>query len=107
MFRNLVRKRIILQLNIFHYRNLSELPKARRINQFPYENVITVKDLLSIVSRRIGVGNTGYVQNDGLNDGSPKWLPITFNLKTEIPKFVSYYQHREKWLVNITLIYLE
>ena len=35
------------------FRNFSELTDARRINQFPYENVITVKDLLSVISRRI------------------------------------------------------
>merc|ERR1712043_149696 len=77
---------------------------ARRINQFPYEYVITVKDLLPIISRRMmhKVENT---END-IFKHSPKWLPITFNLKTEIPKFVSYFQQREEqghdnhWIVK-------
>ena len=84
---------------IFDYRNLSESPIAKRINQFPFENVVTVKDLLSIVSRRMkskesDVNRNG--QNGESLNCSPKWLPVTFNLKTEIPKFVSYYQQREK-----------
>lgn len=52
------------------------------INQFPFENVITVKDLLAITCRR--------------SDDSYKWLPITYNLNYELPKFVSYYQQRDK-----------
>ena len=51
------------------------------INQFPYENVITVKDLLAVVSRRV--------------KESSKWLPITFNLDYELPSFVAYFKQRE------------
>lgn len=51
------------------------------VNQFPYENVITVKDLLAVVCRRV--------------DDSSKWLPETYNLIQELPKFVAYYKHRE------------
>ena len=41
-----------------------------------------------------------------LFQNNPQWLPITFNLKTEIPKFVSYYQQRKEsgldnhWIVK-------
>jgi tubulin--tyrosine ligase-like protein 12 len=51
------------------------------INQFPFENIVTVKDLLAIVSKRV--------------KDSEKWLPTTYNLIYELPKFVSYYQQRE------------
>ena len=73
---------------------MCELTPTKRINQFPYENVITVKDLLSIVSRR--TKDEGHGMLDDVLESNPRWLPITFNLKTEIPKFVSYYQQREK-----------
>ena len=51
------------------------------INQFPYENVITVKDLLAVVSRRV--------------KESSKWLPRTYNLAYELPKFCAYFKRRE------------
>ena len=71
-----------------HFKDYAEFSREcsdQRINQFPFENVITIKDLLGIVSRR--------VENTGGN--GPDWLPVTFNLKTEIKEFVSYYQKRE------------
>ncbi len=52
------------------------------INQFPFENLVTVKDLLAVVSRRI--------------EDSKTWLPITYNLAYELPKFISYFKQREK-----------
>eukprot|EP00095_Tigriopus_kingsejongensis_P012092 snap_masked-scaffold702_size109376-processed-gene-0.1 protein:Tk12092 transcript:snap_masked-scaffold702_size109376-processed-gene-0.1-mRNA-1 annotation:"tubulin--tyrosine ligase-like protein 12" len=74
------------------YKTLSEDHPAARINQFPFESVLTIKDHLSVVCRRKSeelLPPHAYVTN------SPKWLPTTFNLKSELPKFVSYYQHRE------------
>jgi tubulin--tyrosine ligase-like protein 12 len=76
---------------------------SKRINQFPFENVLTIKDLLCVVCRRMGdnVENNAESQNVENNaesrlETSPTWLPTTFNLKTELPKFVSYFQQREK-----------
>jgi len=63
------------------YEGLSVETPEKRINQFPHENVITIKDMLCVVSRRV--------------PQSEQWLPITFNLVTELPQFVSYFQQRE------------
>lgn len=76
-----------------HFKNYEELSKAtpnKYVNQFPFENVITIKDLLSIVCRRMAYQDGKY---DSL-DSNPRWLPVTYNLKTELIEFVSYYQNR-------------
>lgn len=72
------------------YKEFSELAPNKFINQFPFENVITIKDLLSIVCRRTA---SKYYDEETL-ETYPKWLPTTFNLKTELIQFVSYYQTR-------------
>ncbi|RZF45052.1 hypothetical protein LSTR_LSTR002013 [Laodelphax striatellus] len=64
------------------------------VNQFPYEFVLTVKDLLSVVCRRTAKGHETY--DSETLDIFPLWLPETFNLKTELPQFISYYQNREE-----------
>lgn len=101
----------ILWLN-YHYKTFRELSvnsPSKRINQFPFENVLTIKDLLCVVCRRMA--DTAVVDNDNSDQGRqlqtlPRWLPTTFNLKTELPQFVSYYQQREKlgldnhWIVK-------
>lgn len=74
-----------------NYKEFSELAPNKFVNQFPFENVITIKDLLSIVCRR---GASKYHDEDTL-ETYPKWLPTTFNLKTELLQFISYYQSRE------------
>lgn len=61
------------------------------VNQFPFERVITVKDLLAVVCRRAGDGK----EDPDTLERNPKWLPVTYNLETEISKFVSYFQQRE------------
>jgi len=56
------------------------------INQFPCENIVTVKDCLASVARRLKGGT------------SPDWLPETFNLQTELPQFIKHYQLRQNRL---------
>lgn len=73
------------------FKEFSELAPNKFVNQFPFENVITIKDLLSIVCRRAA---SKYYDEDTLQT-YPKWLPTTFNLKTELIEFISYYQCRE------------
>jgi tubulin--tyrosine ligase-like protein 12 len=51
------------------------------VNQFPYENIVTVKDLLAIACRRV--------------PDSQKWLPITYNLNYELSKFIEYFKRRD------------
>ncbi|XP_068134259.1 tubulin--tyrosine ligase-like protein 12 [Hyperolius riggenbachi] len=73
--------------NFSHFKDYKALSKERPhvlLNQFPCENLLTVKDCLASVSRRVG-GAEG-----------PKWLPRTFNLKTELPQFISYFKQREQ-----------
>ncbi|XP_072256407.1 tubulin--tyrosine ligase-like protein 12 [Pyxicephalus adspersus] len=70
--------------HIKDYKTLSTERPHVLLNQFPCENLLTVKDCLASVSRRVG-GTEG-----------PKWLPRTFNLKTELPQFISYFKQREQ-----------
>jgi len=66
-----------------HFKEFLEFSREtpeKRINQFPGENVITIKDMLCAVVRRI----------------DKKHLPVTYNLVTELAQFVSYYQNLEK-----------
>ncbi|XP_075458908.1 tubulin--tyrosine ligase-like protein 12 isoform X2 [Ascaphus truei] len=66
------------------YRTMSAERPHVLVNQFPCECLLTVKDCLASVSRRAG-GPEG-----------PKWLPRTFNLRTELPQFISYFKQREQ-----------
>ncbi|CAI5773934.1 tubulin--tyrosine ligase 12 [Podarcis lilfordi] len=73
--------------NFSHFKDFRKLSEERphvMLNQFPCENLLTVKDCLASISRRIG-GSEG-----------PKWLPRTFNLHTELPQFISYFKQRER-----------
>lgn len=65
-------------------RRLSQERPRVLLNQFPCESLLTVKDCLASIARRAG-GPEG-----------PAWLPRTFNLRTELPQFVSYFQRRER-----------
>ncbi|XP_004537531.1 tubulin--tyrosine ligase-like protein 12 [Ceratitis capitata] len=76
-----------------HYKNFAELAHNtpnKFINQFPYEYVLTIKDLLAITGRRTAKQH----HNPDTLETYPRWLPTTFNLKTELLQFASYYQHR-------------
>lgn len=61
------------------------------VNQFPFENVVTIKDLLAIVCRR----SIKCHHNPVTLETNPTWLPTTYNLKTELWEFVSYFQNRQ------------
>lgn len=77
-----------------HIKNYKELSLEKPnvfLNQFPCEFVLTIKDLLSIVCRRKADGK--YDQET--LETFPKWLPTTYNLSTELVKFVAYFQTRE------------
>ncbi|XP_061923037.1 tubulin--tyrosine ligase-like protein 12 isoform X2 [Entelurus aequoreus] len=64
--------------HIKDYRSFSEDRPHVLLNQFPCENLITVKDCLSALARR-------------LENGSDV-IPETFNLQTELPQFIRHYQ---------------
>lgn len=85
-----------------HFKDFKEFSQScaeKFVNQFPFEHVITVKDLLAIVCRRTAKDSCSVLRDTLVT--YPLWLPTTFNLKTELPQFVSYYQHRaEKGLDN-------
>jgi len=74
------------------YRELSVFRPRVFVNQFPYENVLTVKALLSIVGRR-GAATSGPYDPDTL-ETYPTWLPTTYNLSTELVQFVAYFTQR-------------
>ncbi|XP_030029619.2 tubulin--tyrosine ligase-like protein 12 [Manduca sexta] len=78
---------------INHFKDYKELSKTphKFVNQFPYEYVITIKDLLAIIARRCPSH-----KSDGQTESYPSWFPTTFNLKTELPKLVAYYMQRKK-----------
>ena len=73
-------------------RSFSEETPQMRMNQFPCESVITARDLFAQVARRKSTGRP----DPASLVTTPKWLPTTYNLKTELSKFVSYYQRRLK-----------
>lgn len=77
-----------------HFKGFNELQKTfpnTFVNQFPFENVITIKDLLAIVCRRSIQANHDAVTLKT----NPLWLPTTYNLQTELKEFVSYFQNRQ------------
>lgn len=77
-----------------HFKGFQELNQNfpnTFVNQFPFENVVTIKDLLAIVCRR---SINKHHEVESLKT-YPTWLPTTYNLKTELKEFVSYFQNRE------------
>ncbi|XP_055908082.1 tubulin--tyrosine ligase-like protein 12 [Eupeodes corollae] len=80
---------------INHFKDFAALARDtpnKFVNQFPYEYVLTVKDLLCITCRR---GTNGKHHDPDTLDTLPAWLPTTYNLKTEVLQFASYFQNRE------------
>ncbi|CAN9508056.1 unnamed protein product [Ophioblennius macclurei] len=70
--------------HIKDYKKLSEERPHVMLNQFPCECVVTVKDCLAAVARRVEGGPV------------PRWLPETFNLQSELPQLVKHYQTRQQ-----------
>lgn len=77
-----------------HFINFEELSvnsPHKFVNQFPFEYIITIKDLLAVVARRCEAS-----VKKGEPETGPLWLPTTFNMKTELSKLVAYYMQRKK-----------
>lgn len=75
------------------FQDLSVNSPNKYINQFPFEYVMTIKDLLAVIARR---SLEKYSKDNNSLETNPAWLPTTFNMKTELPKFVAYYMRRKK-----------
>ncbi|XP_044598225.1 tubulin--tyrosine ligase-like protein 12 isoform X1 [Cotesia glomerata] len=81
-----------LMVHFKDYKTLSQESPHTFVNQFPYEHILTNKDLLSIVCRRKAADK---LYDPETLDTYPSWLPTTYNLSTELIEFVSYFQNRE------------
>ena len=86
------------------YLQLSEESPNRFVNQFPYEHVLTVKDLLAIICRRSA--KDGVILDESSMTSYLPWLPLTYNADTELDSFVAGFQRRQKlgldnhWIVK-------
>ncbi|XP_064397711.1 tubulin--tyrosine ligase-like protein 12 isoform X2 [Halichondria panicea] len=65
-----------------HFKQFKSLRPHQYVNQFPCENMITCKDLMVLVAKRAGE--------------TPPWLPLTFNLLYELPRFVKCFTEKKK-----------
>ncbi|XP_072929780.1 tubulin--tyrosine ligase-like protein 12 [Epargyreus clarus] len=85
---------ILWYINHFKdYKELSENSPHKFVNQFPFEYVVTIKDLLALVARRCS--NERSPPEDEHED-QPVWFPTTFNMKTELYHLVTNYMRREQ-----------
>uniref|UniRef100_A0A0N4ZQF4 SET domain-containing protein n=1 Tax=Parastrongyloides trichosuri TaxID=131310 RepID=A0A0N4ZQF4_PARTI len=92
---------IWLRNHFSEFKDLAEKNPTALINQFPFESSLTVKDLFA--------ANVELVFNDSKYDNEtmnkiPLWLPITFNLNTELPQFYKYFKERQKNGLDNTFI---
>ncbi|KAI3415547.1 Tubulin--tyrosine ligase-like protein 12 [Globodera pallida] len=93
------------------FRLLAEQNPGALINQFPFEAILTVKDLFAaavqsfIDEQQNGLNVVQLVDELSLR-WAPQWFPLTFNLSMELPQFVAYFQRRAKknldncWIVK-------
>ncbi|CAI2738601.1 unnamed protein product [Dicrocoelium dendriticum] len=79
--------------------NLSRSSRLQFVNQFPGEQVITVKDMLaSVASLRTltRVDDDHFCCVDEVDRKlTCHWYPVTFNLVYELPAFVAYFQKKQ------------
>uniref|UniRef100_A0A8R1XSP1 Tubulin--tyrosine ligase-like protein 12 SET-like domain-containing protein n=1 Tax=Onchocerca volvulus TaxID=6282 RepID=A0A8R1XSP1_ONCVO len=73
------------------YKDLYEKNPKALVNQFPFENVLTVKDLLAATVQSVYRDS---VMDPKMMHWQPLWFETIFNLETELPQFVAYYQQR-------------
>ncbi|TMS32341.1 hypothetical protein L596_000194 [Steinernema carpocapsae] len=84
---------IWLRNHFYNYKDLANVNPRALVNQFPCENLLTVKDLFAAC---ILSSPHGKSFDDKTLEYEPAWLPTTFNLEMELPAFVSHFQKREK-----------
>lgn len=73
------------------------------INQFPLGHLLNEKDLLPVLCTRSNPNYNGNI-NPFTLCSFPNWLSTTFNLTTELVKFVSYFVKREQKCLDNTWI---
>ncbi|KAI1711569.1 tubulin-tyrosine ligase family domain-containing protein [Ditylenchus destructor] len=77
----------------FHqFKQLSENRPSALVNQFPYESILTVKDLFAACVQDAFKDSK---MNENL-EWEPDWFPTTFNLNLELPQFFAYFQRRQQ-----------
>ncbi|KAL3100467.1 hypothetical protein niasHT_021914 [Heterodera trifolii] len=81
------------------FRSLAYQNPGALINQFPFESVLTVKDLFAAAVQSFVENCQDVHPGQKLVDElslrwSPEWFPLTFNLHIELPQFVAYFQRR-------------
>ncbi|CAF1397773.1 unnamed protein product [Rotaria magnacalcarata] len=94
---------VMKQLNEFRHETIEN----KLISQFPFENIITNKELLALTARRWkSLYGSSTSDNDPYIDshGSPPWLATTFNLTYELSQFAVYFQYREDQQLDNTWI---
>lgn len=67
------------------------------VNQFPYESLLTVKDMFAGATHCV-FANRSFDQFT--MQCEPKWLAVSYSLENELPQFVSHYQNRAKLGLN-------
>ncbi|VDO06298.1 unnamed protein product [Rodentolepis nana] len=112
--------------HIRDYENLSRTRANVYVNQFPYESVVTVKDMLAAVAASeaaieiSGPGDAYDIQSEDEGEeeeekgrSSPKraliasWYPVTFNLYYELAQFVAFFQRRAEEIDEVVEEVLE
>ena len=79
------------------FRTLARTRPNCLINQFPCEASLTVKDLLA-AAVRLSYSLQQQERGVALSQCNmfPEWMPLTYNLSTELPHFIAAYQNRQK-----------
>ncbi|XP_028414241.1 tubulin--tyrosine ligase-like protein 12 [Dendronephthya gigantea] len=79
-----------------HFKDYASLQEAKTqyINQFPFENVLTCKDLLARVVNRVGVLYP--TRRDCPDTTRPPWFQESYNLNFELPDFIHNFRKREQ-----------